>query len=118
MKCSASLIISLLVYGLPAAAQQPVVKYDGFVDVCRKSLIMGWAKNGKLAVPVTLVVNGRTVATIKPNMPRNDVVKDYPGTDLNTGFRYDTTTVELNDRVEVKFPNGSNLAGSPCKVIP
>jgi hypothetical protein len=108
-------VIVIAVAG-PAARAQQAAQYNGYIDVCKQNQIMGWAKNGSAAVPVTIVVNGRTVASVKPTLARPDVVKAFPGTVLQTGFVYDSISAQMTDKVEVRFPDGKGLPNSPCKL--
>jgi len=88
---------------------------DGWVDVCRGTSIAGWAAEGKSITPVTILRNGKTLATITPSVERPDLLK--AGKPRNAGFAYSLTTpLQSGDIVRVTFANGADLNRSPCNV--
>jgi len=86
--------------------------YHGYVDVCHQSHVAGWAARGSEGVPVSIRINGRFVGEAAPYIQRPDLAAS--GVKAGAGFMfYFPEPLRASDTIEVQFPDGSHLHGSP-----
>lgn len=89
-------------------------RYEGRVDACSASTIVGWAAEGDRPVAVTIKINGHSVANVLPAMIRSDVAAT--GRPILSGFRYDfATPLAESDDLTVVFPDGADLLWTCAK---
>jgi hypothetical protein len=92
----------------------PSAEYVGFVDLCDRTAITGWAQYGRKATSVNIIVNGKVVATVAGKGMRPDVAKVMGG-DAQAGFYFPfPNPLHASDKVWVEFANGQLLGGSRC----
>jgi hypothetical protein len=85
----------------------------GYVDVCQQWQVAGWAAENGQPVAATVCVNGVTLTRHAPAVRRPDLIPH--GIDEQAGFRFIfAEPLTAADVVEVLFPDGSHLTGSPC----
>jgi len=88
--------------------------FAGHLDDCRGGAVSGWAKSGLGSAPVAVRRGGRIVTTIMASVERPDLPP--AGHPLDAGFRIALAPpVRPGETIEVVFPNGALVAGSPCR---
>ena len=90
-------------------------EYQGFVDGCSRTQVSGWARDGPSPTPINILVAGRVIANIAPNIRRPDL--ESAGLPADAGFRYfPSAAFAAGDEITVTFENGVPLSRSPCIV--
>ncbi len=85
----------------------------GYVDVALQSHVQGWAASGVEPTEVIVLINGEYLATVRPTVPRPDLVAH--GLPENSGFTFNfPRPLTIDDTVSILFPDGTHLEGSPC----
>ena len=85
----------------------------GYVDIALQSHVQGWAVNGVEPTEVIVLINDAHLATVKPTIPRPDLVAH--GLPEVSGFTFNfPKPLTMDDTVSVLFPDGTHLEGSPC----
>ena len=88
------------------------MRFSGQLDMCEHSRAAGWAACGGIGVPVTVRVSGETLTDNAPQVRRPDLVAH--GIAENAGFVFTfPEPLVISDTVDVLFPDGSHLRGSP-----
>ncbi|HWH22711.1 MAG TPA: hypothetical protein VNT25_05395 [Allosphingosinicella sp.] len=89
--------------------------YKGFVEIATAEKIAGWAVDELgSACELKLVVNGEEVRSLRSDGPRPDLVRS--GLSTGAGAFSADPQPHLSpgeNRIEVKFPDGSNVRGTP-----
>lgn len=90
------------------------MSFRGRIDICQQSHVAGWAADSRgNPVPVTVLINGKELMEEIPRVLRVDLPRH--GISDRSGFTFTfATPLGLSDRVEILFPDGSHLNGSPC----
>lgn len=87
----------------------------GYVDSCSKGVVSGWARSGTAPSPVTVRRSDASLVTVLPSIERQDLAR--AGHPSNAGFAIPLTKPAASaERIDVLFPNGRQLNGSPCRV--
>lgn len=88
---------------------------NGFLEQVSTSKVQGWAGTIKNGAEVTIKVDGRIVATVKPIQKRSDVAKH--GFAERSGFTHVFfPALQPGSEVGVTFDDGGHLHGSPRRV--
>ena len=88
--------------------------FKGFVDRCSPDKLVGWAVGENTPVTVAASVDGAPLAGVFSNVSRPDLQSQ--GLPLDAGFELlPVKPIAPGSRIEVRFPNGRHLNGSPCQ---
>jgi hypothetical protein len=97
------------------AGQQSRPKTAGFIDLCDKWHIVGWAVVDDQPTPVRIILNKGTPVIVTPYVPRADChAAGYPP--ICGWNHYFRETLTEQDVVEVEFPDGVPFPGSPVRL--
>lgn len=102
---------------LPPAAKQAAKRYIGAIDAPDKSRLSGWSvATDRTPAPVTIQVNQGPPMEIQANGPRPDLAAKNLSNGEG-GWHLDVTAALVHGRnvITVRFPDGSDLSGSPIE---
>ena len=89
--------------------------FKGFVDRCSTVTLVGWAIGGNIPVSLVASLEGVPLPALFKNVDRPDL--QLNGLPLDAGFEIlPTKPIAAGSKVEVRFPNGRHLNGSPCEI--
>ncbi len=108
------------VFGLEAVSLRDarfLHDYRGFVDSCTNNKLIGWAMAEGTAVNVVASVDGKPLAATLTSITRADLAKQ--GLPSDAGYELLLAEpVAPGSAIDVHFPGGRSLIGSPCKPQP
>ncbi|WP_231997389.1 class I SAM-dependent methyltransferase [Mycobacterium sp. 1245111.1] len=87
-------------------------EYQGTLDLCTGARLAGWGVKNNVPAELDVLVNDRTIARIRCQSPRPDLVPH--GLPINAGFEFVfDAPVDPFDEISVRFAGGPELANSP-----
>lgn len=100
--------------GISMRDVRPLAQFRGFVDHCAPDKLGGWAVGENVPVTVVASVDGAPLQAVFQNVGRPDLQSH--GFPVDAGFEIrPAEPIAVGSRVEVRFPNGRHLNGSPCQ---
>jgi hypothetical protein len=89
--------------------------FKGFVDRCSSDRLVGWAVGENIPIAVAATVDGAPLPAVFNNVNRPDLKSN--GFPPDAGFEIlPSKPIAAGSTVEVRFPNGRHLNGSPCQL--
>jgi Glycosyl transferase family 2 len=107
-------IVSVRFAGGAELANSPLrpFPYEGFIDRCTTTTVVGWATCGGRPGEVDIFLNDAPVARVACDVERPDLASYHAP--MKSGFAcLLPREIGAADRVSVRFPDGTELSGSP-----
>jgi SAM-dependent methyltransferase len=87
-------------------------EYQGYLDLCTSARLAGWGVKNGMPAELDVLVNDRTIARIRCQWRRPDLVPH--GLPINAGFEFVfDAPIDPFDEISVRFAGGPELANSP-----